>query len=214
MKVAVIGASGWLGGSVAAEAVGRGHEVTGIVRHPERITLAGVVPVGADATEADAIAAAVAGHDAVVASVTDRTGPDRSVITTVAAVLVEVLPQLPVTRLVWMGGAGSLEPDPGTRFMDEASFPAEAKAEALAQAEALEILAERGGALSWSYLSPAGDALERADKTGSYHVQGGRVPIYDAQGRNRVTSGDLAACVVDELESPQFVGGRFTVASV
>jgi putative NADH-flavin reductase len=29
MRIAVIGASGWLGGTVAREAIGRGHDVTG-----------------------------------------------------------------------------------------------------------------------------------------------------------------------------------------
>jgi putative NADH-flavin reductase len=36
--------------------------------------------------------------------------------------------------------------------------------------------------------------------------------VTDAQGEGRITAGDLASAVVDELESPRFVGERFTAA--
>ena len=39
MKLAVIGASGFVGSAVLNEALSRGHQVTAIVRHPEKITL-------------------------------------------------------------------------------------------------------------------------------------------------------------------------------
>ena len=37
MKVALIGASGNVGSRLLAELLNRGHEVTGIVRHPEKL---------------------------------------------------------------------------------------------------------------------------------------------------------------------------------
>lgn len=39
MKVALIGASGNVGSRILAELLGRGHEVTGVVRHPEKLPL-------------------------------------------------------------------------------------------------------------------------------------------------------------------------------
>jgi putative NADH-flavin reductase len=38
MKVALIGASGNVGSRILAELLSRGHEVTGIVRHPEKLS--------------------------------------------------------------------------------------------------------------------------------------------------------------------------------
>ena len=81
MKIAVIGATGWLGGAIAREALERGHAVTAIGRDPEKLAaLEGMDAVAVDATQADALAEAIADHDVAVLSVTDRSGPDRSVI--------------------------------------------------------------------------------------------------------------------------------------
>ncbi len=38
MKIAVIGATGFVGSAILQEALQRGHEVTAIVRHPEKVT--------------------------------------------------------------------------------------------------------------------------------------------------------------------------------
>ena len=39
MKIALIGATGFVGSAILKEALDRGHEVTAIVRHPERCNL-------------------------------------------------------------------------------------------------------------------------------------------------------------------------------
>jgi putative NADH-flavin reductase len=39
MKIAIIGASGQIGAFIRDEALARGHKVTAIVRHPEKITV-------------------------------------------------------------------------------------------------------------------------------------------------------------------------------
>ena len=39
MRVAIIGASGQIGAFIRDEALVRGHQVTAIVRHPEKITV-------------------------------------------------------------------------------------------------------------------------------------------------------------------------------
>jgi putative NADH-flavin reductase len=215
MKIAVIGASGWLGGSVLREAVGRGHTVTAIGRQ------VGTLPEGehvaqtqADVTDPDALRAAIAGHDAVVSSVTDRTTTDRSIIPTSARALIDALPAAGVTRLVFVGGGGSLEASPGTRFIDLPDFPAEYATEARAQAEALDILRREGDELEWSYLSPPPKDLVPGEKQGGYRAAAGDAPVADAAGTSRITSGDFAAAVVDELESPRFTKQRFTAAYI
>ena len=38
MKIAVIGATGFVGSAILQEALQRGHEVTAIVRNPEKVT--------------------------------------------------------------------------------------------------------------------------------------------------------------------------------
>jgi putative NADH-flavin reductase len=73
MKIAVIGASGWLGGTFTREALGRGHEVTAIGRDPDKLAaIDGTTAVVADINDPDGLVQALAGHDVVVSAVTDR----------------------------------------------------------------------------------------------------------------------------------------------
>jgi putative NADH-flavin reductase len=134
------------------------------------------------------------------------------VIPAAARALVAALPQAGVPRVVVLGGGGSLEAAPGTRFVDLPGFPEQYKAEALAQAEALDILRRDGGALQWSYISPPPKHLEPGDRRGGYRAAAGDAPVTDGDGESRITSGDLASAVVDELEQPRFTGQRFTAA--
>lgn len=196
MKLAVIGATGNLGGAVAREAEGRGHRVTAL----DSAT--------ADITVPAAIQAAVAGHDAVAAAVK---GPDR-LVPRGAEVLLEALTSVGVNRLLFVGGGGSLEAAPGQRFVDLPDFPQQYLETARDQAEALDILRSSRGPVEWSYASPPPMHLTPGDKTGSYRAQATDTPIVDQDGESRVTVGDFAAAVVDALENGSFVRQRFTAA--
>jgi len=211
VRIAVIGASGWLGGAIAREALERGHEVTGIGRDPDKLAaVPGITPVRADATDPEVLAEAIAGHDIAVSSVTDRRGPDRSVIPASVRSLIEAAPLANVPRIAVVGGGGSLLADDGRRLVDQPGFPDEYKAEALAGAEALELLRAAPETLNWTYVSPPPANLTPGDKRGGYAVSGDDHPVTDDTGRSAITSGDLAAALLDELEHPQFTRRRFT----
>jgi putative NADH-flavin reductase len=211
MRIAVIGASGWLGGAIAREALARGHEVTAIGRDPALLAGLDVTAVAhADVTDPDAIAGPVKGNDAVVAAVVDRANENWSVIPKAAAALLEALPKVGVKRLLFMGGSGSLENENGVRLVDSPDFPSEYVAEALAQAEALATLRNSSGEVEWSYLSPS-PMLIPGEKNGDYRVQAGNRMLTDEHGESRIASGDLASAALDELEQTRFVGQRFTV---
>ena len=72
MKIAVFGASGMIGQRITQEALARGHQVAALVRHPENITTShpNLTVQAADALDPASVAAAVAGHDVVVSSIT------------------------------------------------------------------------------------------------------------------------------------------------
>lgn len=213
MRIAVLGATGWLGGTILQEARSRGHEVTAIARNPDKLAaLDGVSTVVADARDPDSVAGAIAGHDAVIAAVTDRSSPDRSTIPAVARALIEAVPRAGVPRVLYVGGGGSLNaPGTGGRYIDQPDFPDEYKNEALAGAESLALFRAAPESLHWTYLSPPPHLLEPGEKTSRYRVQGGDDPVLDAEGHGRVSSGDLAAAMVDELEQDRFPQQRFTV---
>jgi len=68
MKVAVIGATGYVGNAVVQELAGRGHEVTAFARNTDKVFQAqNVAAVSADVNAAD-FAGKLAGFDAVVSA--------------------------------------------------------------------------------------------------------------------------------------------------
>ncbi|HXO44905.1 MAG TPA: NAD(P)H-binding protein, partial [Candidatus Cybelea sp.] len=69
MKIALIGASGFVGSKVLAEALERGHQVTGIVRNPEKIqSHKNLTTKKADVLQVEELARILAGHDVVISS--------------------------------------------------------------------------------------------------------------------------------------------------
>ncbi|RWR05764.1 NAD-dependent epimerase/dehydratase family protein [Paenirhodobacter populi] len=81
MKIFVTGASGFIGGSVAAQAVRRGHEVRGLVRSPEKAQACaafGIVPVHGILADHELLVAEASVADAVInaASSDDRPAID------------------------------------------------------------------------------------------------------------------------------------------
>src|SRR5205807_7810104 len=68
MKIVVFGATGNVGKQVVAEALRRGHRVTGVVRDPNNVQSpdARINLAPGDATDASSIARIVGGADAVV----------------------------------------------------------------------------------------------------------------------------------------------------
>ena len=211
LRIAVIGASGHLGGAVAREAMARGHEVTAIARDASALDgLDGAARVRGSVLDVDSMTGVLAGHDAVVAAVKDRDDP--SVVPRAARALLTALPRAEVRRLIFLGGGGSLLSPSRVSFVDGPDFPAQYRPEALAAAAALEVLRSADGAVDWSYASPPPVHLVDAERTGRYRVRAGDLPILDEAGESRISVRDYAAAIVDTLESDRFVGERFTAA--
>jgi putative NADH-flavin reductase len=135
MDILVFGASGTIGRVIAAELLERGHTVTGVTRGGDPIEGLDAVEAG-DATDPASVAARVAGHDAVVSAVGPRRGSadDTSLLVDAAAAVSEGLRRAGRSRVVVLGGAGSLLLPSGQRVVEAPDFPDAWKANALAQA--------------------------------------------------------------------------------
>lgn len=212
MRLAIFGASGWIGGTVAREALERGHDVTAVVRDPARLKLTHgrLTVVTGDVTDWAGIASIVAGHDAVAAAISGRRDKDHGVVSTAAHALLAGLVEADVNRLVWVGGAGSLEVSPGGRLIDTPQFPAEWKEEAMAQVEALELFRTAKTDVEWSFFSPAA-LIEPGKRTGQFRTGGDQLLTND-KGESRISVEDFAVALVDEIENPAHIRQRFTAA--
>jgi putative NADH-flavin reductase len=214
MKVALIGATGFVGSPVLVELLSRGHQVTVLARNPAKLTAQpGLTVVAADALDATQVAQAVAGHDAVVSAYNPGWTEPKiyDLFLQGTRAIVEGVKRAGLKRLLVVGGAGSLFVAPGVQLVDTPPFPAEYKQGALAAREALNQL-KLESSLDWSFLSPP-IALAPGERTGQY--RSGLDDLLPGVGEAPagISVADLAVAIVDEIETPRHVKKRFTVAN-
>jgi hypothetical protein len=132
MKVAVIGGTGRAGSQIVQELARRGHQVTAIARNPDKAPkVAGVTAKAVDVHDAQAMTAALKGHDVIVSALRFLDAAPAEVIAVVKA--------SGVPRYLIVGGASSLLAG-GQRLFDSPHFPAEYKPEAGAGIDFLDAL--------------------------------------------------------------------------
>lgn len=214
MKVALIGATGFVGSPLLAELLSRGHQVTVLARNPGKLAAqAGLTVVAADALDAAQIAQAAAGHDAVLSAYNPGwTEPKIGEIFLQAThAIFAGVKQSGVKRFVMVGGAGSLFVAPGVQLVDTPEFPAEYKVAATAARDALTLI-QKESSLDWTFVSPP-ILLNPGVRTGQYRL-GADAPLWAERGApGSISVQDLAVAIVDELETPQHIQKRFTVAN-
>lgn len=215
MKIVLFGATGNVGQRIAKEALRRGHEVVGVVRDPSAVQPpdARVKLVRGDATDAASVAEVVKGADAVVSAISPRPnarGLAAPRLVENSRALIAGLRRAGVKRVLYVGGASSLEVAPGKQLLDQPDFPEAYKAEAIEGREALGVWRTEAKGLDWTYLSPAIE-IGAGERTGRYRTTGEQL-LFDARGKSFISYEDYAVAVLDELEKPQHVGTRFGVA--
>lgn len=211
MKIALIGASGFIGSGLLAEALERGHRVTALVAHPDKLQARdGLAAVGTDVLETEQLAAQLAEHDAVISAFSGHAQQDvRDYYNRGIESILAATRRAGVERLLVVGGAGSLEVAPGVQVVDTPDFPAQWKESALGARDTLERL--RGEAeLDWTLLSPAA-LIEPGERTGSFRLGGDQL-LVDGDGQSRISVQDYAVAMIDELEQPAHSRRRFSVA--
>jgi putative NADH-flavin reductase len=212
MNIALIGATGFVGSHILEEALLRRHEVTAIVRRPERLPVRpGLTAKRGNVLDVNALASLLAGHEAVIAAYNaDKAAPDvYQTMVDGARAIIAATKKAGVGRLLVVGGAGGLEIAPGQQIIEQPDFPAEWKAGARGTREFLYLL-QREPDLDWTFLSPAA-MLQPGERTGSFRLGTDQL-LVDAEGQCRISLQDYAVAMIDELEKPQHTGRRFCVA--
>lgn len=210
-KIAIIGASGYVGTALLNEAVKRGHQVSAFVRHPEKIAAnANVTAVKADVLDTDGLAALLKGHDLVISAYNPgwQEADIRNIHIKGSKCITEAVKKAGIKRLIAVGGAGSLEIN-GAQLVDSPEFPAEYKEGALGARQALNDL-KTENELDWSFVSPA-ILLVPGEATGTFRL-GTDSPVFDDNGESKITVGDLAVAILDEAEQGKHIRQRFTAA--
>lgn len=215
MKVALIGASGFVGTAILNELVQRDHQVTAIVRHPEKVKQAKQVRIiKANVLNENEVTEAVKGHDVVVSAYNAGwTNPNlyNEFLEGSKAIQAGVK-KSGVKRLIVIGGAGSLYVAEGVQMIDTPQFPENIKPGASAARDYLNILRDEKE-LDWTFFSPAIEMHQgtSGERKGTYRT-GLDNPVFDKDHRSVLSVEDLAVVIADEAENSKHIRQRFTAA--
>lgn len=212
MKVAIIGATGFVGAALVTEFANRNHEVTAISRNPKSETADNVTAVKADVYDVDDFAKVLKGHDVVVNAFNPGwTNPNiYNDFINGSKAIQEAVKKSGIKRFITIGGAGSLFVAPGVQAVDTPEFPAEIKAGATAARDYLNIIKEEKE-LDWAFFSPAFEMApnNKNGRTGKYRL-GLDEPVFNDENRSILSVEDLAVVLADEAENPKHHQVRFT----
>lgn len=201
MQVAVLGASGKAGSELTRELLAREHSVIAVGRTAETLPSGeGITQRVSDMADANAMAEAVKGADAVISALHFNIP---------ASTFVAALKQAGVNRLIVTGGAASLYNDEGVMIYDTPGFPDFLKPIVKPAIDFLDDLRQEQD-LNWTFFSPAMNYVV-GDRMGEFRL-GKEQMLFDANGESKISYADSAIAMVDELEQENNPRGRFTAA--
>jgi putative NADH-flavin reductase len=199
MRLFILGATGGIGRELVDQALERRHRVTAFVRSPQKLgsPREGLTVIPGNLLDADAVAAALAGHD-IVLSAMGPPGPGRTTITSDSArTTVAAMKSTGVRRLLIVGAAV---------LFDDAGFLARVLRKTLLRnvandsAEMERIV--KSSQLDWTIVRPP--RLTNGPRTKRYGVAEDHLPP-GAGGAATVSRADVAHFMLDEIELPTHV---------
>lgn len=214
-KVAVIGATGFVGSHVVKELENRGYKVEAIVRDTSKVEQNDKVTAKSiDINNVDELAEGLIGNDAVISTYNAGwTNPNLYNDFLAGSENIEkAIEKSGVKRFIVVGGAGSLYTPDNIQIVDTPDFPEAYKAGATAARDYLNKIKENN-TLDWTFFSPAIEMNQTnvGTRTGKYRTSLD-TPVFDENGRSILSVEDVAVVLVDELEQNKHIRERFTAA--
>jgi uncharacterized protein len=214
MKIAVIGATGFVGSHLVNEFANRNHKVLGISRTIELHTEA-IEFIVKDVFNTTGLAETLKNYDVVVSAYNPGWLYNTDIYDEFlkgSQSIQQAAKLAGVKRLIVIGGAGSLYLPDGSQLVDSDKFPAEIKEGATAARDYLNII-QNETYIDWVYFSPPKEMHQgiKTGRTGKYRL-GTDFLIADAQGRSVLSVEDVAVVIADEIETPKYYQMRFTAA--
>lgn len=213
-KVAVIGATGFVGKQVVNELSNRGYAVNAIARDSSKVEEKdNVAALSADVNNVEELAKVLEGNDAVINTFNAGwTNPNLyDDFLNGSRNIEKAVEKSGVKRFITVGGAGSLFID-GHQLVDGPDFPADIKPGATAARDYLNEI-KQNKTLDWTFFSPAIEMHQGTAgvRKGTYRTALEN-PVFNDEGRSILSVEDVAVALVDELEQNNFVRQRFTAA--
>jgi len=214
MKIAIIGATGFVGTALVNEFANRSHQVTAIARNPKTASPENVTATAADVYDTAALANVLKGHDVVVSAFNPGWANPNIYDDFIAGAkaIQQAVKDAGVNRYIVIGGGGSLFVAPGLQAVDTPDFPKDYYPGASAARDYLNIIKEEKD-LDWAFFSPAFEMHQgiTTGRTGNYRL-GLDNPVFNDEQRSILSVEDLAVVIADEAENLKHHQQRFTAA--
>ncbi len=212
MKIAVIGATGFVGSQIVNELVNRNFDVVGISRKEQASDRNNLRYAKVDVTEVDLLTDVLSGIDVVVNAFSPlASNPNLAEdFMKGSKAIQQAAKQAGVMRYIVVGGGGSLLTEDGKQILDTLPEHLPFIPKSKATRAYFEVIKQEKE-LDWVYFSPALEMNPRITigRTGKYRL-GTDYPVMNEEGRNVLSVEDVAVVIADEIAHPKHHGVRFT----
>jgi putative NADH-flavin reductase len=198
MRIALLGATGMIGGAYLEQALADGHDVQALVRDPRSVRPAATLTVvSGDACDPGAVERVVEGSKVVVTAIGPRTNtPDAvTLLEETTTNVIAAMRVKRVTRVVFVAGAGLALPGE-RRSLGQRAISAFVKrvAKWVVTGKQRELTLYLASELDWTAMRPP--RVVEGRPTSRFRL------TYDRPHSLRVTSGDVAAAIASAIADP------------
>jgi len=216
MKIAMTGATGYVGSQILAEALSRPNvEITAFVRDPAKLPVHDRLASAVwHIDQPDALADGLAGHDAVIHAFhpgRDLDKADHDLNLTGHRTAIAAAKNAGVPRFLAVGGAASLKTPDGLEYIDSPLWDHgfDDFLPAIRITRALYYMLKPETELDWVVVAPS--SLLRPSALTKQFRYGKDELLYDKDGKSHISLEDYAYAMVEEAVDPKHHRERFTV---
>ncbi|MFD0940762.1 NAD(P)-dependent oxidoreductase [Pedobacter boryungensis] len=215
MKIALVGATGFVGKAILNELLTRGNEVIAIARNVDKIEVSNekLIKKAVDVFETEKLIEILKGADVVISAYNGGwTNPNiYDDIINGSISIQKAVKEAGVKRFIYIGGAGTLQID-GHQLVDGPDFPTEYYPGASAVRSYFNTLKQEKD-VDWVFFSPAIEMHQgiTTGRTGKYRL-GKTSPVFNEEWRSILSVEDLAIVIADEIENKSHHQEQFTAA--
>ena len=207
MKLVLFGATGHTGAYILDEALKAGHEVTVLVRHPEKLRQQSdrLTVVTGDALKEEDVSAAIKGQDAVLSAISEGPEIQHKTQTLATGNMIRAMQQNGVERIICMGASGILQLNDTELIRDQPSYDPLYRPLSYEHSSVNKQLQQTD--LKWTQVCPP--TILAAPSDGKFAVKADYPPteIID------VNAGNIGAFMMQELEKNEFIGKRVGITN-
>lgn len=211
MKISILGAGGNIGRRIVNEAVSRGHDLNLLTSKSLSFFNLDSTPhvktQKADIFNTEALANAISESDVVISAYAPPQD-NNNLLLEASKSLVTAAKQTN-TRLIAVGGAGSLKVNDNLRLIETPEFPELYKSIAQAHFDVLEQVYLEETDLNWTNVSPSSYIFE-GERTNSFRIAEDQLIVND-KGESSISMEDFAVGILNEVDDAKFIKKRFTI---